>query len=168
MLLADVAGTSRAVAAASGRLAKVALLAECLRRARIDEVAVAVAYLSGELPQGTVGVGWAALRSVPGPAEVPELELLEGDAALTRLKRTTGPGSAEARREMLGALFARETASEQAFLRGLLLGDLRQGALGGVMAEAAAKAGRAAARGVRRAAMPAGGPPPVASAGPAA
>ena len=165
MLLADVAGTSRAVAGAASRLAKIALLAECLRAARPDEVPVAVSYLSGDLPQGTVGVGWAALRAVPAPApSPPTLELLEVDAALERLKATTGPGSVASRRKLLDDLFGKATAPEQAFLRGLLLGELRQGALEGVMVEAVAKASGVSARDLRRAAMLAGDLPIVARA----
>ena len=80
MLLARIAQTSADVAATSSRLKKVGLLAECLAEATPDEVAIAVSYLSGELPQGTVGVGWAALQDLPPAAEAPVLELrrLEG------------------------------------------------------------------------------------------
>jgi ATP-dependent DNA ligase I len=165
MLFADVARTSAAVAGASSRLAKIELLAACLRGARPDEVGVAVSYLSGELPQGTIGVGWAALRQVPPPAPLPaRLQLLEVDGALEGLKGTTGPGSAAARRKLLGGLFGKATPMEQSFLRGLLLGELRQGALEGVMVEAVAKAAGVSARDVRRAAMLAGHLPTVAAA----
>ena len=165
MLFADVAGTSSAVAGASSRLAKIGLLAHCLRAARPDEVRVAVSYLSGDLPQGTVGVGWAALRAAPAPAPPPaRLELLAVDAALERLKSTTGPGSVASRRRLTDDLFGRATAPEHDFLRGLLLGELRQGALEGVMVEAVAKAANVPARDVRRAAMLAGDLPIVARA----
>ena len=165
MLLAEVAQTSRGVANASSRLVKIALLADRLRAARQDEVAIAVSYLSGDLPQGTVGVGWAALRNAPSASDPPpSLELREVDAVLERLKATTGPGSAAVRRELLGSLFAHATPEEQAFLSGLLMGELRQGALEGVMVEAVARAAGVPARDVRRAAMLAGHLPTVAAA----
>ena len=157
MLLDEIAKTSADVAATPARLAKIARLAECLGHARPEEVAVAVAYLSGELPQGTIGVGWAALRDLPPPAlPPPTLELLEVDAAVSRVAEIAGPGSQAARREELSGLFARATEPEQLFLTGLLLGELRQGALEGVMVDAVAKAAGVPAADVRRAAMLAG------------
>ena len=164
MLFADIARTSSEVAATSSRLAKTAALADCLSRATPDEAAIAVAYLSGELPRGTVGVGWAALRELPPPAAEPSLELLEVDAAVTRLGTISGKGSQAARRAELQALFARASEEEQRFLLGLLLGELRQGALEGVMADAVAKAAAIPAADVRRAAMLAGDLPSVAAA----
>ena len=140
MLLHDIALASRDVAATSSRLAKVARLTECLRNAAPDEARVTVAYLSGELPQGTVGVGWAALRELPAPAPGPTLAVLEVDAAVSRLQAIAGPGSQAARREELASLFARATEPEQRLLTGLFLGELRQGALEGVMTDAVAKA----------------------------
>jgi ATP-dependent DNA ligase I len=153
MLLAEIAEASSDVAATSSRLAKIDRLATCLRSATPDEVAKAVAYLAGELPQGTVGVGWAALRDPPAPAEMPTLELLEVDDAVTRLKGISGRGSQTARREELATLFAKATESEQRLLIGLFLGELRQGALEGVMAEAVAKAAGVPAGAARRASM---------------
>ena len=162
MLLALIATTSADVAATSSRLAKVERIAECLRAAAPEEVAVAVAYLSGELPQGTVGVGWAALRDQPDAADRATLELLEVNGAVSRLQSIAGKGSQAARREELAALFARATEPEQRLLVGLFLGELRQGALEGVMADAVAKAARVPAPDVRRAAMLAGDLPAVA------
>ena len=156
MLLAEIAATSADVAATSSRLAKIARLADCLADASVDEIGIAVSYLSGELPQGTVGVGWAALRELPHPAASPTLEVLEVDAAVSRVQGISGRGSQAARREELDALFGRATESEQRFLVGLFLGELRQGALEGVMADAVAKAAGISAVEVRRAAMLAG------------
>ena len=156
MLLHDIALASRDVAATSSRLAKVARLTECLRDAAPDEVRVAVAYLSGELPQGTVGVGWAALKELPPPGREPTLEVLEVDAVVSRLQSISGRGSQAARREELAALFARATEPEQRLLTGLFLGELRQGALEGVMTDAVAKAADLPLADVRRAAMLAG------------
>ena len=156
MLLVRIAETSADVAATSSRLAKVKRIAECLAEASPEEVSVAVAYLSGELPQGTVGVGWSALRDLPSPAETPSLTVLEVDAAVSRLQAITGKGSQAARREELAGVFSRATAGEQRLLVGLFLGELRQGALEGVMADAVAKAAEIPIADVRRAAMLAG------------
>src|ERR1700752_58208 len=126
MLLARIAGTSAEVAATSSRLAKTALLADCLGSARPDEVAIAVDYLSGELPQGTVGVGWAALRDRPPPAlPPPTLELLGVGEAAPRLRGIAGKGSQAASRAEVSALLARATEPEQRLLVGLFLGELR-------------------------------------------
>jgi len=165
MLLDEIARTSVGVAGTSSRLAKVARLAECIGQAAPDEVASAVAYLSGELPQGTIGVGWAALRELPPPAESPPtLELLEVDAALSRLQAIAGPGSQAARAAELLRLFGTATGSEQRFLASLLVGELRQGALEGLMVDAVAKAAGIPAADVRRAAMLAGDLPTIAEA----
>jgi DNA ligase-1 len=154
MLLAEIAQASIDVAATSSRLAKIARIAQVLERATPEEVAVAVAYLSGELPQGTVGVGWAAVRSLPEPADAPPtLDVLEVDAAVTRIQQIAGKGSQAARREELSSLFSRATEPEQRLLAGLLRGELRQGALAGVMADAIAKAAGVPVASVRRAAM---------------
>jgi DNA ligase 1 len=153
VLLEQVARTSAEVAATSSRLAKIARLAECLGQARPEEVGIAVAYLSGVLPQGTIGVGWAALRELAPPAAEPSLGLLEVDAAASRIQSISGTGSQAARREKLDALLSRATEGEQRFLRGLFLGELRQGALEGVMSAAVAKAAGVPAEDVRRATM---------------
>jgi DNA ligase-1 len=165
MLLAEIAQASSDVAETSARLGKVARLAECLSQARPEEVGVAVAYLSGVLPQGTIGVGWAALRELPAPAPPPaSLELLDVDAALTSIAGIAGSGSQSRRREALDALFSQATDGEQSFLTGLLLGTLRQGALEGVMTEVVAKAAGLPAAAVRRALMLSGDLPTVAEA----
>jgi DNA ligase-1 len=154
VLLDEIARTSADVAGTQPRLGKIERLAECLRLARPDEVPVAVAYLSGELPHAPVGVGWAALRGRPAPAPPPPtLELLEVDAALRRIGAAAGKGSQSVRRGELDVLFARATEEEQRFLTALLLGDLRQGALAGVMVDAVAKAAGVPAPDVRRALM---------------
>src|ERR671918_857868 len=113
MLLDDIARTSTALAATTRRRAKIDLIADCLRRLRPDEVPVAVAYLSGNLPNGTIGVGWASLRDLPEPAATPSLELLDVDAAFARIAATTGKGSQAARRREVAELFARATEPER-------------------------------------------------------
>jgi DNA ligase-1 len=164
VLLEEIARTSSEVGATSGRLAKIERLAATLRALSPEEVPVAVAYLSGELPQGSIGVGWATLRAVPPPAETPTLSILEVDDLLTRIAAASGKGSQAARRSLVEELFGRATAEEHRFLLGLLRGDLRQGALQGIMVEAVARAAGMPAPEVRRAAMLAGTLGPVAAA----
>jgi DNA ligase-1 len=164
MLLEDVARTSAILADTPGRRAKIDLIADCLRRLRPDEVRAAVAYLSGNLPDGTIGVGWAALRDLPEPAATSSLELLDVASAFSRIASATGKGSQAARRREVAELFARATEPERRFLIGLLLGELRQGALEGVMVDAVAKAADTPASEVRRALMVAGALGPVAAA----
>jgi DNA ligase-1 len=164
VLLADLVAGSATVAATRSRLAKVAALAECLRRAEPDEIAIVVSYLSGELRQRRSGVGWAALRNLPPPAPVPTLEVRDVDRAFAAIENLSGPGSSAARRSELAALFARATAEEARFLAMLAGGELRQGALAGIVTDAVAAAAEVDPAAVRRAAMLAGDLPAVAQA----
>jgi ATP-dependent DNA ligase I len=153
VLLVRIAEVSLAVGATSARLAKIDLLATALREAGPLEVPIAVAYLSGELPQRQIGVGWAALRDGFPPAAVPTLGLAEVDAAFSAIGAVAGKGSAAARKALVGELFGRATSAEQRFLVGLLSGELRQGALEGVMTDAVARAASVPVADVRRAMM---------------
>jgi DNA ligase 1 len=164
MLLATVAEVSDAVAATSARNAKVRLLADALRGLPSHDAALAVSWLSGTLPQRQIGVGWAALREMPAPSAEPSLTVAQVDAAFTAIGRSAGPGSQELRRQLLAGVFAAATASEQHFLRRLLGGDLRQGALIGVMTDAVGRAADVPLADVRRAAMLRGDLPAVAAA----
>ena len=164
MLLAEVVRTSEAVASTPARSAKVAALAALLRRLDPGEVEAAVAFLTGRLRQGKIGVGWATLRAVdPTPAAEPSIAVLDLDAAAGALQSLGGAGSAAARRAVLDDLFGRATAAEAEFVRRLLIGDLRQGALDGVMADALARAAGVGPAAVRRAVMLAGDLPRVAA-----
>lgn len=167
-MLADVAAASSDIAGASARLAKIDRIAAVLAAAAADgdgrSVAVTVSWLSGDLPQRQIGVGWAALRSLPAPADIPTLTVTGVDAALTEIKGIAGKGSQARRADAVRRLFAAATDAEQTFLRRLLGGELRQGALVGVMADAVAKAAGIPAAEVRRAAMLAGDLPAVAAA----
>jgi DNA ligase-1 len=166
--LVDVATTSAEVGAASARLAKIARIADLLRRAGAEDdprlVAVLVSWLSGELPQRQIGVGWAALRSLPAPAAEPSLTVPQVDEAFSAIGKVAGKGSQAQRAELVAGLFAAATDDEQTFLRHLLGGELRQGALVGVMADAVAKAADIPAAAVRRSAMLGGALPAVAAA----
>lgn len=153
MLLAEITATSEAVRATRARNEKVGRLAETLRRTEPGEVAIAVAYLSGELRQRQIGVGYRSLRDLPAPATEATLSLGEVDAACEAIGAMAGPGSQAARRDALAALFARATEPEQRFLVALLTGELRQGAQEGVMVEAVARAAEVPRDAVRRACM---------------
>ncbi|MFJ6213424.1 ATP-dependent DNA ligase [Streptomyces sp. NPDC092296] len=153
MLLHRLALTSRAVGAEPARNAKTALLAEVLRELDPAELPAAVALLSGESRRMRIGVGPAALRDLPDPAGRPQLEVAPTERELARIAAVHGSGAQAERRRLLGALFARATAEEQDFLRAVLVGELRQGALDAVMADAVARAADVPAAEVRRALM---------------
>ena len=159
-LLVELARTSAAVAATRARSEKIGLLATCLGGLRADEVSAAVTFLSGTMPR--IGVGWASLRELPPPASAASLEILDANAIFERVASASGRGSQESRRRALEELFAQATEPEQRFLRGVLHGELRQGALERVMVEAVARAAEIPAADVRRALMLAGELPPVA------
>ncbi len=168
MLVTDVAQASAEVAGTSSRLAKTARIAELLRLAGTEsdprQVAIVVSWLSGELTQRQIGVGWAALRSIPEPADKPTLTVVGVDDRFTDIGATSGKGSTSRRAQLLAGLFGAATAAEQTFLRRLLAGELRQGALIGVMADAVASAAAVPPTAVRRAAMLSGNLPAVAAA----
>ncbi|MGN6793793.1 MAG: hypothetical protein ACTHJW_15510, partial [Streptosporangiaceae bacterium] len=204
MLLSAIVTTSAGVAGTSGRKAKIDQIAGLLARVPVDEVPIAVAFLSGDLTQRQIGVGYAALMGLPdsrspwfgspwqsgsgsagapaeaaaedtaavaapaasgaalaevvaeeeahtAPASQASLTLTETDAAFEEIGSLTGPGSQARRRELLASLVGRATESERQFLVRLIAGDLRQGALEGVMTDAVAKAAGAPAAEVRRA-----------------
>jgi DNA ligase 1 len=168
VLLVDVAVASADVGAVSARSAKIGRIADLLSIAAAEDdpqlVAVVVSWLSGELPQRQIGVGWAALRSLPSAAAAPSLTVPGVHSTFTEIGLVSGAGSQARRADLLTALFAASTEAEQTFLRRLLSGELRQGALVGVMADAVAKAAAVPAAEVRRAAMLGGELPTVAAA----
>ena len=164
MLLADLAATSAALAATRSRLAKRALLVDLLRRADPQEVPVVARYLAGELRQRRTGLGWRSLAALPSPAAEATLEVLAVDAAFERMSQLSGAGSGAARLALAGEVFAAATEAEQHLLRGLVAGEVRQGALDALLLDAVAEAAGVPAEAVRRAAMLAGAAEPVASA----
>jgi len=159
MLLAELLAASERVAATRSRLAKIDALAQCLRRLEPSEIALGVAYLSGDTRQGRIGIGYATLKEARAAkrASSPRLTLAQVDEALASISQIKGEGSAAERQRLLAELFARATAPEQDFLARLLLGELRQGALEGIMLDAIAKAANLPPGRVRAAAMRAGG-----------
>src|SRR5450432_4125797 len=157
MLLAAVVETSRRVAETARRLEKTELLAALLRQLEPEEVEPVVAFLSGYARQGRMGVGYAALHDAGAAGvEAGVLEIREVDAALGRLAGLQGVGSDRQKRELLHSLLTRATEREQRFLSSLLLGEIRQGALEGIMLEALAKASGIDSAQIRRAVMMAG------------
>jgi len=178
VLLNEIARVSAQVAEVPGRRAKIGLIAGLLPDAAADEVPLAVAFLSGELRQRQIGVGYATLRDLLGtrgdavgvaaeaipPAAKPTVTLTEADAAFAGIGQVSGPGAQAERRRLLAALWRRTTEGERSFLVQLLAGELRQGALEGVMVEAVAQAAEVPAAEVRRALMLGGSLPAVARA----
>ncbi len=157
MLLAEVVETSRRVTETPRRLEKVEALAQLLGRLHGGEIEIAVAFLSGQIRQGRIGAGYAAVREAIGsPAASASLDLIEVDQIFEQISTTSGSGSQRRRFELLQGVFTRATEAEQRFLIALLAGELRQGALEAVMVDAIAKASKIAGDHVRRAVMLAG------------
>lgn len=164
MLLTDLVATHDIVRATRSRTAKVAALADLLVRAAegdAEEVEVVTTYLAGVLRQRRTGLGWRGLSALPDPAPTPSLDVLEVDAAFEEMATLSGPGSQGRRVDLAARLFGRATAAEQAYLRGLVTGDLRQGALDALVVEALAAATGTPVAAVRRAVMLAGATAPV-------
>src|ERR1700688_4689197 len=154
-LLANLVHASGRVGATSGRLAKVRELASLLRTVPADEIETAVHYLSGDIPQGRIGIGYATLQAAASKsaADSETLSIAEVDRWLATIADIRGGGSAARRSEALRDLFRRATLAEQQFLVRLLAGEIRQGALAGIMVEAIAAAADLPTAQVRRAAM---------------
>jgi len=153
-LLAEVAAASQEVAGTGSRSRKVAILAELLRRLDPDEVPVATGLLSGVPQQGRVGVGYSTIYALEStPAAEPSLTVADLDTAISAIQAATGPGSAARRKQLLAELLGRATEPEAGFVRRLFTGELRQGALAGLMVDAVAKAAGVPAALARRALM---------------
>src|SRR5437660_493480 len=166
MRFAELVDLSRSVAETSGRLEKIDRLASLLNRLEPEEIEIAIGFLSGSPRQGRIGIGGSTLSAARDaePSASSKLELADVDAAFELLAGSSGPGSTVTRSQMLRDLFSQATREEQEFLVRLIFGELRQGALEGVLVEAVARASGIAAARVRRAAMLAGALAPVARA----
>jgi DNA ligase-1 len=156
MLLADVVATSATVAATRSRKAKVAAIAELLAVSAPDELEVVTAYVGGALLQRRTGLGWRGLSSLPDPADASTLTVLEVHSAFEHLAVLAGAGSQAARSTAVVSLFAQASADEQIWLRGVVTGAVRQGALDSLVQEGLAAAAGVPLKAVRRAAMLAG------------
>jgi DNA ligase 1 len=153
-LLADVVSASRDVSQTSSRSGKVAILAELLRRLGAAEVPVAVGFLVGVPRQGRVGVGYSTIYGIERPPTGEAFLTIDDlDRAIAAVQRATGSGSAAERRQVLGELLGRATEAEAGFIRRLFTGELRQGALAGLMIDAIAKAAEVPGALARRALM---------------
>lgn len=154
-LLAELERASKRVGATAARRTKVAELSSLLKLLTPDEIDIGVHYLSGEIPQGKIGIGYAAVHEAAATpaADAGALSINEVDRRLTALAAIRGSGSAARRADALKELFSRATIAEQHFLLRLLIGELRQGALTGIMVDAIAAAAELPVAPVRRAAM---------------
>ncbi|HEY0746877.1 MAG TPA: ATP-dependent DNA ligase [Steroidobacteraceae bacterium] len=154
-LIAELVRASQRVGASPSRKTKVRELSSLLRALAPEEIDTGVHHLSGEIPQGKIGVGFSSLRAAAStlPSNSETLSIAEVDRRLTELAAIRGAGSAARRAAALEDLFALATADEQAFLLRLLIGELRQGALAGIMVDAIAAAAELPVAEVRRAAM---------------
>ena len=154
MLLGDIVDVSTAVSETTARSEKVEILANLLREVDADEATAVVSFLSGKPTQSRLGIGYAAVAGVEAVAAARRsLRVTDVDRVLGAIADESGPGSTGRRADLLASLFSAATEEEQAFLRGLVLRNLRQGALEGVMAEAAAEALDVSPERLRRAAM---------------
>ncbi|MFD8644674.1 ATP-dependent DNA ligase [Streptomyces zaomyceticus] len=168
MLLARVAEVSREVSETSARSRKIGLLAELFAEAEPEDSPLVIAYLSGRLPQGRIGIGWSVLKEVAPPAVSPAeqsgLTIRRVDEVLTELAAVSGTGARAERTRLVHVLFAAATDEEQRLLLRLLSGEVRQGALDAVALEGVARAATVPAVELRRAVMLEGSLPPVAQA----
>ena len=155
MLLFEIVEVSKALRATRSRTEKRDRIAALLQQMRSDEIAIGTGFLIGEPLQGRFGVGWASVSEAKpdAPPSEPELTLQQVHQAIDTLRSIEGDGSKAQRRQSLEALLSRATKAERDFLSGLFVGNLRQGALEGVMADAIARAFSISGRVVRRAHM---------------
>jgi DNA ligase 1 len=157
-LLRDLVDASERVGQTSSRRSKITEIADLLRQLQPGEIDIGVAFLAGETRQGRTGIGYSLIQNArTGAAADARLELPTVDHTLDAIARSAGRGSVAERTRLLAELFAAATEREQLFLMRLLLGELRQGALEGLMIEAVASAANLPVAEVRRAAMIAGG-----------
>ncbi len=164
MLLSEIVAASLAVSATRSRLAKRAALAQVLTAAEAGDIEIVVAYLAAELRQRKTGLGWASLRALPPPTVEATLTVADVDAQFEQISAFSGSGSSLKREQAVSHLFARATADEQDFLRRLVFGELRQGALDSAMLDAISTASSVPLPDVRRAVMLRGATGPVARA----
>ena len=164
VLLADVVATSTAIAATRSRKAKVAAIADLLTRAGAADLETVTAYVGGALRQRRTGLGWRGLAALPPPAAAATLTVREVHEAFDRIAALAGAGSQAARGSAVADLFGRATAQEQDWLRGVVTGEVRQGALDSLVQEGLAAGAGVPLVDVRRAAMLAGSTVAVAAA----
>ncbi|WP_426622030.1 ATP-dependent DNA ligase [Microbacterium sp. As-52] len=154
MMLSEVVTTTEEVSATASRLTKVDALARLLARSAPDEIATLVGLLLASPRQGRLGVGWRGLTAIEiAHADDPALTVGDVDASLDALAAASGSGSTATRTGILVELASRATAAEWDFLVRAMLGELRTGALSGVLLDSIARAADRPLALVRRAAM---------------
>ena len=121
------------------------------RGARRDRAGGRLAHRRAAAGPARGGLAHARRPPEALPAHTPGLQVADVEARLDALAATSGTGSTARRAGQLEALFGAATAEEQRFLQRLFTGELRQGALEGVMLEAVAAAAEVPATTVRRA-----------------
>ena len=115
-LLSALVDTSQRVGASPARRTKISALAALLRSLPPEEIEIAVHYLSGELPHGRIGIGYAAVQAAAADRGAPSaiLTLADVDRSLTALATQSGPGSTERRTTLLRDLLSRQSRFELA------------------------------------------------------
>jgi len=156
VLLNDVVTASAEVAATRSRKAKVAAISRLLGAASASELPIVAAWIGGSLRQRRTGLGWRSMTTLADPADEATLTVTEVDASFEAIAGLSGPGSQLARQSATEDLFGRATEAEQAWLRGVVTGAVRQGALDALVQEGIATAAGLPLEAVRRAAMLAG------------
>ena len=156
MDLARLVEAVEQVRATTKKSEKIRVLAETLRATRGHEAVLTALYLSGSLPQGKIGIGWNLIQQAVQDSFRPSgepLTLSDVDKVFDRLAAERGTGSTERRIAELRGLFNRAHPNERRFLSQLLIGELRQGALEGVLLDAIAAASGLPPADVRQAFM---------------
>ncbi len=155
MLLSELVDTTGELRKTRSRKRKSALLAACIRHMTGDELTAGVSFMTGVIPGGKIGVGWASVKKArqAEPARTASLTVAQVSERLSDIAGCQGKGSTRRRAELLGGMFAKATGDEQNFLAHLLMGEMRQGASEGVMADAIAEAAEVDKALVRRALM---------------
>ncbi|MET0387770.1 MAG: ATP-dependent DNA ligase [Polyangiales bacterium] len=153
--LSLLAETSERLARTPKRGEKRALLVDTLMACDPTERGLCASYLAGMLRQPKLGVGHAqlyGLRSLP-PSAASTLTVAAVDGSLEAVAATSGAGSVARRLALLTDVFTRASALEQRFLVGLVLGELRQGAVESLVVDAVAVAAKVPNAVLRRALM---------------
>jgi DNA ligase-1 len=121
---------------------KVAIISDLLGRSRERETYLLAHYLVGSAPSGKLGIGWKTIQNAIEGLGPPNRSapMVEVQRYLTDLSATKGAGSTQRKTRLLRELFGRMKEEERSFLVGLLLGELRQGALEGLVIDAIAEA----------------------------
>ncbi len=156
MPLARLVEAADALVATRSRTAKTEVLAGLLRDLSPEESEAAVGLLLGSIRQGSIGLGYRtvlAARDAATPAAEPTLTVHDVDAVLDEISGLSGSGSAGTRHSALLTLFERATAPEQEHLARALTGEMRTGALEGVLTDGLARAVGLPLADVRRAVM---------------